>query len=585
MASPKILRRDMPSLLAKAETASHLIESLYAARGFRPPDDSCYSLRHLAAPHTLRGLDAALALLTQAWQQQSRILIVGDFDADGATSTALACRCLSAFGFAHVDFLVPNRFDFGYGLTPEIVELAGERQPDMIVTVDNGIASVEGVAAAKARGMTVIVTDHHLPGSVLPDADAIVNPNQTGCEFMYKGLAGVGVIFYLMSALRGELRDSGAFDAGAIQEPKLAQFLDLVALGTVADLVPLEYNNRILVEQGLQRIRSGLCCAGIRALAEVGGRELSTMSTGDFGFVLGPRLNAAGRLDDMSIGIRLLMTDDEQEARRIAKELDDLNRDRRSIEAGMKKEALALLDAMALHSLDNDKLGICLYQEDWHQGVIGILASRVKEQVFRPTIVFAKTEKGDLKGSGRSVPGVHLRDVLDDVATEHPGLLKKFGGHAMAAGLSLEEHQLQQFEQAFDRAIRQRLLREQGVASLNQEIITDGELQERQLTLDIAQAIRHAGPWGQAFPEPQFDGVFRVLQQRLVREKHLKLLLAAEEYSDKVIDAIAFNIDPQLWPNNHVHYVHIVYSLDINRYRGRESLQLIIRHIEETAAF
>lgn len=551
-----------------------LLQRLYAARGVTGEEQLRYELKRLLQPQ-LKGLEAALELLISALQQQQRILIIGDFDADGATSTALAVRCLKAMGHAPVQFLVPNRFEYGYGLTPEIVEVAAQLRPDLLVTVDNGISSFQGVARARALGIRVLVTDHHLPGAELPQADAIVNPNQPGCGFLSKSAAGVGVVFYVMSALRSRLREIGWFSA-ARPEPNLALFLDLVALGTVADVVPLDFNNRILVAQGLQRMRAGLACPGIKALLQVGGRDWQKLSTMDLGFVVGPRLNAAGRLDDMSLGIRCLLADHEGEALQLAQELDLLNRDRRAIEASMQKEALASLEVMTEELQGNLPSGICLYREDWHQGVIGILASRIKDRWHRPVIVFADDESGGLKGSGRSIAGLHLRDILDEVATTHPGLLHKFGGHAMAAGLSLERQHLALFTEAFARVVRRHL----GDQGLEPVIDSDGELSAGEFNLDLALQLEQGGPWGQAFPEPIFDGEFHLVSQKLVGEKHLKMVLAPATAPDTLVDAIAFNVDLSLWPNSVCSRVVAAYKLSVNDFRGSRNLQLMVDYLE-----
>lgn len=551
-----------------------LLSRLYAARGVKSEEQLQYELKRLLSP-ALKGLEAALELLVAALQYGQRIMIVGDFDADGATSTALAVRCLKAFGHADVEFLVPNRFDYGYGLTPEIVDVAAQRKPDLIITVDNGIASLQGVARAHELGIRVLVTDHHLPGAVLPDADAIVNPNQPGCEFLSKCAAGVGVVFYVMTALRTRLRELGWFNEHR-REPNLANFLDLVALGTVADVVPLDFNNRILVAQGLQRMRAGYACPGIKAILTVAGRDWHTLSATDLGFVVGPRLNAAGRLDDMSLGIRCLLTDSDAEAQGLAQELDMLNRDRRAIEAAMQKEAAASLASM-LESLQGElPCGLCLYREDWHQGVIGILASRIKDRWHRPVIVFAKDEQGGLKGSGRSIPGLHLRDILDEVATSRPGLLHKFGGHAMAAGMSLEANQLEDFSQAFAEVVARHL----GARGLDPVIESDGELGAADFSLTLAQQLEAGGPWGQAFPEPVFDGEFQLVSQKIVGTKHLKLVLAPPRQANVLVDAIAFNVDVTAWPNPHCQRVRVAYKLSVNEFRGNRSVQLMVEYLE-----
>lgn len=570
----KTIKRRSATPLSAPELAP-LLQRVYGARGVTSPQQLDHSLTSLARPDLL-GLEAAVGLLADAVVANARVLIVGDFDADGATSSALAVLALRAMGLQHVDFLVPNRFEYGYGLTPEIVQVAAEFQPDLIVTVDNGISSLEGVAAAQALGIAVLVTDHHLPASELPAADAIVNPNQSRCPFPSKHLAGVGVIFYVMNALRRELSETGWFVEAGIAEPNLAQFLDLVALGTVADVVPLDHNNRILVAQGLKRIRARATRPGILALLEVAGRMPERLVASDLGFILGPRLNAAGRLDDMSIGIRCLLSDNEVEARALAMELDAFNRDRKAIESGMQREALAMLEKLDLQGETGMPWGLCLYDGSWHQGVIGILASRIKDRLHRPVIVFADSDDSTIKGSARSIPGLHIRDALDAVAARHPGLLQKFGGHAMAAGMSLAREHYQPFADAFDAEVRRQL----GEDDLQAVILSDGELATEEFTLTLAQALRDAGPWGQHFPEPTFDGEFYVVQQRLVGEKHLKLQLADNPRAQQVLDAIAFNIDTTLWPNTAVDKVRIAYRLDVNEFRGQQSVQLMVEYLE-----
>ena len=553
-----------------------LLQRIYAARGINSQAELDYRLQCLTTPESLKGLDNALALLEESLTKQLRVLVVGDFDADGATSTVVAVQCLRAMGHRDVDFLVPNRFEYGYGLTPEIVAVAKDRSPDLIITVDNGISSLDGVAAACAAGIRVLITDHHLPGAHLPLADAIVNPNQPDCEFPSKHLAGVGVIFYLMSALRSRLRAKGWFASCGLAEPNMAEYLDLVALGTIADVVPLDYNNRVLVSQGLDRMRAGRIRPGIRALLDVAGRSLGQLTASDLGFAVGPRLNAAGRLDDMSLGIRCLMSDSETEAFHLAQELNDLNDDRKQIEASMQAEAIKALEQLRLQSEVQLPSGIVLYQAGWHQGVIGILASRIKDRLHRPVIVFADAENdGMLKGSGRSVEGIHLRDTLDAIAAHNPHILSKFGGHAMAAGLSLAPEHLPRFTELFDKAILEQI----GVEGLCAELLTDGCLQPDEFSLDNAYAIRRCGPWGQHFPEPAFHGEFRVLQHRVLGGKHLKLLLTLEPEASP-LDAIAFNIDMARWPAEGAERIRAVFKLDINDYRGQQSVQLLLAYFE-----
>jgi single-stranded-DNA-specific exonuclease len=566
--SPALAEADLPSILAR----------IYAQRGIESTDQLERGLKHLLPLDQLKGVETAAELLAEALTNQQRILVVGDFDCDGATSSALAVRALRMLGAEQVDYLVPNRFEYGYGLTPEIVAVAAERQPDLIVTVDNGISSIDGVAAANERGIRVLVTDHHLQGDALPAAAAIVNPNQQGDEFPSKNLAGVGVIFYVMLALRAVLREMGWFEEQGLAEPNLAELLDLVALGTVADVVVLDHNNRILVGQGLARIRAGKCCAGIAALIAVSKRNQAELVAADLGFALGPRLNAAGRLEDMSLGIELLLTDDPARAQELAQRLDGLNHERRHIETEMKAEAMLTLDKMELDELADLPTGLCLFEPHWHQGVIGILASRIKDRLHRPVIVFAQADDDSIKGSARSVPGLHIRDALDAVAAQHPGLLSKFGGHAMAAGLTLALEDFERFSAAFDEEVRRHLRPE----DLRREILSDGELTEVELNLELAQALRDAGPWGQGFPEPLFDGEFELVNRRIVGEKHLKLVLRPPG-SDQAIDAIAFNTVDDDWPPG-VERVALAYRLEVNEFNGRRSAQLLVEHIEVLSA-
>ncbi len=576
-----IKRRPADDTTALTEAGLHpVLESIYVRRGIQSVQQLERGLAHLLPLDQLKGVESAAELLAEAVTSQQRILIVGDFDCDGATSSALAVRALRMLGATQVDYLVPNRFEYGYGLTPEIVAVAAERNPDfipdLIVTVDNGISSIEGVAAANERGIRVLVTDHHLQGNELPAAAAIVNPNQQGDEFPSKNLAGVGVIFYVMLAVRAELRKQGVF--GSESGPNLAELLDLVALGTVADVVPLDHNNRILVGQGLARIRAGKCSAGISALISVAKRNPSMLASTDLGFALGPRLNAAGRLDDMSLGIELLLTDDRARATELAQRLDGLNHERRQIENEMKAEAMLILDEMELDAVADKKAelptGLCLFEPHWHQGVIGILASRIKDRLHRPVIIFAQTDDGSLKGSARSVPGLHIRDALDAVAAHHPGLLSKFGGHAMAAGLSLAADDFDRFREAFDVEVRRHL----GGEDLRREILSDGELSDNALNLELAEALRAGGPWGQGFPEPLFDGVFELVNRRIVGEKHLKLVVRPAG-SQQVIDAIAFNTTDDDWPVD-VKQVELAYRLDVNEFNGKRSAQLMVEYIE-----
>ena len=571
----KLVRRPVSDKPANfSENIPPLLQQIYLSRGVVSESEISTELKSLLSPK-LKGLPLAAKLLADAIEANQRILIVGDFDADGATSTALGLLAFTAMGAKHVDFLVPNRFEYGYGLTPEIVFVAAEMQPDIIVTVDNGISSIEGVAAAKALGIQVVVTDHHLPGDELPEADAIVNPNQPGCDFPSKALAGVGVMFYVLSGLRNELKQRTWFERQNIAVPNLGEFLDLVALGTVADVVPLDQNNRILVENGLRRIRANRARPGIQALLQIAKRQPHRLVASDLGFAVGPRLNAAGRLDDMSLGIRCLMAESAQEAQLLASELDSLNLERREIEQGMQQEALKSLESIAL-SEESLPWGICLHQDTWHQGVVGIVASRIKDKFHRPTIAFAEADENELKGSARSIPGVHMRDTLDLVAKRYPQLLTKFGGHAMAAGLSLAKENYQAFSEAFSE-----ILAEQNDKSLlSASLMTDGALAGADINLANAQMLRQGGPWGQHFPEPIFEGEFQIVQQRIVGAAHLKLVLADVENPQDVIDAIAFNVDLAVWPNEGIKRAHLAYKLDVNEFRGRVSPQLMVEELQ-----
>ncbi|EAM2865032.1 single-stranded-DNA-specific exonuclease RecJ [Salmonella enterica subsp. enterica] len=550
-----------------------LLRRLYASRGVRSARELERSVKGMLPWQQLSGIDNAVEILYNAFREGTRIIVVGDFDADGATSTALSVLGMRALGCDNISYLVPNRFEDGYGLSPEVVDQAKARGAQLIVTVDNGISSHAGVAHAKTLGIPVIVTDHHLPGDTLPDAEAIINPNLRDCEFPSKSLAGVGVAFYLMLALRTFLRDKGWFDERNIVPPNLAELLDLVALGTVADVVPLDANNRILTWQGLSRIRAGKCRPGIKALLEISNRDPQQLAASDLGFALGPRLNAAGRLDDMSVGVALLLCDNLGEARVLASELDALNQTRKEIEQGMQAEALILCEKLE-RSSETLPGGLAMYHPEWHQGVVGILASRIKERFHRPVIAFAPAGDGTLKGSGRSIQGLHMRDALERLDTLYPDLMIKFGGHAMAAGLSLEEHKFEQFQQRFGELVTEWL----DPALLQGEVISDGPLSAAEMSMEVAQLLRDAGPWGQMFPEPLFDGRFRLLQQRLVGERHLKVMVEPVG-GGPLLDGIAFNIDTTCWPDNGVREVELAYKLDINEFRGNRSLQIIIDDI------
>jgi single-stranded-DNA-specific exonuclease len=544
---------------------------VYAARGVRSAAELDHSLERLLPVGTLEGIAAAVELLLA--HRTGRVLIIGDFDADGATSSALMVRALAGWGFAGVDFLVPNRFEFGYGLTPEIVALAGTRSPSLIVTVDNGVSSNSGVAAARARGIDVLITDHHLPGAQLPEANVIVNPNLPGSRFGSRALAGVGVAFYVMAALKRRLDERGLTPAGAAG---VAPLLDLVALGTVADVVPLDANNRVLVSQGLRRIRAGRCVPGIRALLDLAARSLPELTAADLAFGVAPRLNAAGRIADMTIGIRCLLADDEASARALAGQLDELNEERRTIEAKMQQEALAAVRVLrdpAPGALARS--GVVLFEESWHQGVVGLVASRVKDRLRRPVIAFALADALTLRGSARSIPGIHIRDVLDTLAARHPDLISRFGGHAMAAGLTLERAQLDRFAPAFDAEVKRCMM---GLSATD-AVETDGELSANEIALETAQALRAGGPWGQAFPEPSFDGLFSIRSARIIGERHLKMWVEVPR-SGRAFDAIAFNHVEQgaafVPPAG---LAHLVYRLEVNEYQGERRLQLLVDHV------
>ncbi len=570
----QIVRR--PSLtFENSSQLDLLIQTILCNRGLRGEDDTQSSLSHLLPFHTLKGIQAACDLLFHALQKQSKVLIVGDFDADGATSTSVAIKGLRSLGFANLAFLVPDRFKFGYGLSPQIVEVALDDKPDLIITVDNGISSVEGVAFARKNGIDVLVTDHHLPGKEVPDANAILNPNQSGCDFPSKNLAGVGVMFYLLVAFRAHLRKKHYFSE---EEPNLAELLDLVALGTVADIVPLDKNNRVLVQQGLARIRAGRASLGLQALIHVAKKNPESFKSSDLGFAIGPRLNAAGRLDSMSAGIDCLLSENRAEALSLAEALNDFNEDRKQIEQAMKEEALALLPELSINR--DTKPIICLFDERWHQGVVGILASRLKERYHLPCIIFAPDDNDSemLKGSARSISGLHMRDLLDQVASQYPDLLKKFGGHAMAAGMSIEKKNFVAFSEALCEQLLLRLESgEQDAKDLLQaKVYVDGELQQKHFSLEFAKTLQSFEPWGQQFPEPLFIGQFTIESQRILAEKHLKMTLRPEGL-DITLDAIAFNVEPKYWEYEGK-VIQLIFKLDINEFRGTQSLQLMVEH-------
>ncbi|MBA2654745.1 MAG: single-stranded-DNA-specific exonuclease RecJ [Gammaproteobacteria bacterium] len=568
----QIIRRSLPDVTLSGNIHP-LLKRLYLTRGIRSNEELEQGLERLLSFNSLGNIQEAVNCIVDALLSSSHIMVVGDFDADGATSTVLAVSCLKRFGAHKVTYLVPNRFEYGYGLTPEIVEVAANSHPDLLITVDNGISSLEGVARANEKGIRVVITDHHLAPPILPAAAAIVNPNLPGDVFPSKNLAGVGVIFYVMLALRAKLREVNWFQERSLPEPNMASFLDLVALGTIADVVSLDLNNRILVHQGLTRIRAGNVRPGIKALLQVGGKKCEQITASDLGFIAAPRLNAAGRLVDMSLGIECLLAENETIALGYATELDSLNKERQKIEEEMREQAVAHINSLEFQ--DNLPVGVCLFDESWHQGIIGILASRVKDLLHRPAIAFALSNAQELKGSCRSISGLHIRDALENIHNNYPGLLLKFGGHAMAAGLSIKRENFELFAQIFNTVISQTLSPE----SLQGIIHSDGELTCDTLTLATAEVLKGAGPWGQGFPEPIFDGQFKVITHRILKEKHLKLVLGSlDDYFN--IDAIAFNVDPKKMLLNENDTLHVAYRLDVNEYRGNKSAQLLIEYFD-----
>ena len=584
ISEPILKREQKPSLIVrrKSEISEELsnselhplLKKIYANRGVTKLKQVKYSLSNLIDFSLLKDIEKASAIVAEAIMQQKTIMVVGDFDADGATSCAVMLRSLKAFGLEKVDYLVPNRFDFGYGLSPQIVDVAAKSKPDLIITVDNGISSVDGVERANELGIKVVVTDHHLAGDELPAAEAIVNPNQPGCNFPEKSIAGVGVAFYLMLAVRANLREKNWFNER--KEPNMAAFLDLVALGTVADVVALDENNRILVEVGLQRIRANKACVGINALLSIAGKSSENCSSQDFGFVIAPRLNAAGRLDDMSLGIECLLSDDYEQALKYACTLNQMNVKRREIESDMLEQAYCFLEKQTNMLDDASTLpsGLALYDQQWHQGVVGLLASRIKEKIHRPVIAFADAGNGEIKGSGRSIPGLHMRDALDAISKTTPSLISKFGGHAMAAGLTMKLEGLDLFQKSFNDYVAS-ILQEK---DLNNIAETDGAIDEKFLTIETSEQLKYASPWGQLFPEPTFDDVFLIDNWRIVGEKHLKLDLTKEE-SGVCYSAIAFNKTDADLPAGESK-IHVSYRLDVNEFRGNRTLQLIVQHIE-----
>lgn len=566
-----IVRREAVGRLPKSDRALHpLLRRIFLQRDINGLEDLDHSLAGLYPPHNLKDIDKAATLLCCAVEQGWRVLIVGDYDTDGATASTVAILGLKSLGATRVDYLVPNRFDYGYGLSVEIAKVALTKEPDLVITVDNGISSLEGVQCLREAGVEVIVTDHHLPGDELPAASAIVNPNQPGCEFPSKMLAGVGVMFYLLLALRSLLRAKEWFERNQGKVPNLAHLLDLVALGTVADVVPLDHNNRILVAQGIARIHKGACRPGIKALLAVAGKDYRNVSSTDLGFVVAPRLNAAGRLDDISMGIECLLADTENDAKEYAEILHEINVERRRIEQKMQHQAVEVVDKL---EASKETAGICLHHTDWHQGITGLVASRVRERYHQPAIVFANNSEGKLTGSARSVPGLHIRDLIEAIATGQPGLIEKFGGHAMAAGLTLDPGNLEPFSRLFHAAVSDHFL---GQPAGN-FIYSDGPLEPEFFTREIAELLRNAAPWGQQFSAPVFDNEFRVISQKVVGGQHLKLRLATR---DRVLEGIAFR---QLQPGEEMpelERIHAAFQLDLNEFRGAKTLQLIIEYME-----
>ena len=573
MLNKKIINRDVPDGINLPDSIHPVLKRIYASRNIKSSEDLDYSLGSLIPYEELGGIDDAVILLQEMITQKKRILIVADFDADGATSCALAIRGLTAMGAEDVIYVVPNRFEHGYGLSPKIVDVALDHDPDLIVTVDNGISSISGVEHAKKNGIKVLITDHHLPGDKLPSADVIINPQLKEDKFPSKNLAGVGVIFYILLALRAKLKAENWFDEKNIKYPNLANLLDLVALGTISDLVPLDKNNRTMVAHGLKLMRKNKSKAGILAILNQSGRQLSTLTSGDLSFAIAPRLNAAGRLTDMSLGIECLLTDDKENATEMAKKLNQLNIERRQIQDNMEEQAFTEFEKYLQDTSKKIPHGICIYNQNWHQGVVGILAAKIKEKFNRPVIVFAQECQGILKGSARSITELHIKDVFDEIARLYPELILTFGGHAMAAGLTIEESQFDRFSDVFNKVVDRYISSD----SLEDQCLTDGELSGDDFSLPLALAIQNAGPWGQSFPEPIFVGQFKILDKRVVGESHLKLKLQSR--NNNTLDAIAFNMTDDDWPSK-LEQITSTYRLGINNYRGHSQIQLFIEHIE-----
>ena len=573
MLNKKIINRDVPDGINLPDSIHPVLKRIYASRNIKSSEDLDYSLGSLIPYEELGGINDAVILLQEMMTQKKRILIVADFDADGATSCALAIRGLTAMGAEDVIYVVPNRFEHGYGLSPKIVDVALDHDPDLIVTVDNGISSISGVEHAKKNGIKVLITDHHLPGDKLPSADVIINPQLKDNKFPSKNLAGVGVVFYILLALRAKLKAENWFDKKNIKYPNLANLLDLVALGTISDLVPLDKNNRTMVAHGLKLMRKNKSKVGILAILNQSGRQLSTLTSGDLSFAIAPRLNAAGRLTDMSLGIECLLTDDKENATEMAKKLNQLNIERRQIQDNMEEQAFTEFEKYLQDTSKKIPHGICIYNQNWHQGVVGILAAKIKEKFNRPVIVFAQECQGILKGSARSITELHIKDVFDEIARLYPELILTFGGHAMAAGLTIEESQFDRFSDVFNKVVNQYISSD----SLEDQCLTDGELSGDDFSLPLALAIQNAGPWGQSFPEPIFVGQFKILDKRIVGESHLKLKLQSR--NNNTLDAIAFNMTDDDWPSK-LEQITSTYRLGINHYRGHSQVQLFIEHIE-----
>jgi len=569
----KIINRDVPDGINLPDSIHPVLKRIYASRNIKSSEDLDYSLGSLIPYDELGGINDAVILLQEMITQKKRILIVADFDADGATSCALAIRGLTAMGAEDVIYVVPNRFEHGYGLSPKIVDVALDHDPDLIVTVDNGISSISGVEHAKKNGIKVLITDHHLPGDKLPSADVIINPQLKDNKFPSKNLAGVGVVFYILLALRAKLKAENWFDKKNIKYPNLANLLDLVALGTISDLVPLDKNNRTMVAHGLKLMRKNKSKVGILAILNQSGRQLSTLTSGDLSFAIAPRLNAAGRLTDMSLGIECLLTDDKENATEMAKKLNQLNIERRQIQDNMEEQAFTEFEKYLQDTSKKIPHGICIYNQNWHQGVVGILAAKIKEKFNRPVIVFAQECQGILKGSARSITELHIKDVFDEIARLYPELILTFGGHAMAAGLTIEESQFDRFSDVFNKVVDRYISSD----SLEDQCLTDGELSGDDFSLPLALAIQNAGPWGQSFPEPIFVGQFKILDKRIVGESHLKLKLQSR--NNNTLDAIAFNMTDDDWPSK-LEQITSTYRLGINHYRGHSQVQLFIEHIE-----